>query len=180
MKLADCPVFPAEAGNALSTDRGLGWRLARQAGPVLRDPGAHGVFANWVFVVGREEVLANLDDPRLDAARALSESELEVHQQLFAPKSAHDVAAAFRPTAAALIDRFAAAGGGDAVADVTTPMAAPFSTSCRACSYCLLSTCMGGPATSCPRRAATCQTRRLVPIRVGMPPRIVRHASTSA
>jgi hypothetical protein len=29
----------------------------------------------------------------------------------------------FRPTAAALIDRFAAAGGGDAVADVTTPMA---------------------------------------------------------
>ena len=118
MKLADCPVFPAEAGTALSTDRGLGWRLARQAGPILRDPGA-----NWVFVIGREDVLANLDDPRLDAARALSESELQVHQQLFAPKSAHDVAAVFRPTAAALIDRFAAAGGGDAVAEVTTPMA---------------------------------------------------------
>ena len=49
MRLADCPVFPDEAANALSTDRGLGWRLARQAGPVLRDPGA-----NWVFVVGRE------------------------------------------------------------------------------------------------------------------------------
>jgi cytochrome P450 len=118
VKLADCPVFPAEAGTALSTDRGLGWRLARQAGRVLRDPGA-----NWVFVIGREDVLANLDDPRLDAARALSESELKVHQQLFTPKSAHDVAAVFRPTAAALIDRFAAAGGGDAVADVTTPMA---------------------------------------------------------
>ena len=123
MKLADCPVFPAEAGTALSTDRGLGWRLARQAGPVLRHPGANGVFANWVFVVGREEVLANLDDARLDRARALPDRDLQVHQQLFAPKSAHDVAAVFRPTAAALIDRFAAAGGGDAVADVTTPMA---------------------------------------------------------
>jgi Cytochrome P450 len=123
VKLADCPVFPAEAGNALSTDRGFGWRLARQAGPVLRHPAADGVFANWVFVVGREEVLANLDDPRLDCTRAVPESDLEAHQQLFAPKSAHDVAAEFRPTAVALIDRFAAAGGGDAVADVTTPMA---------------------------------------------------------
>jgi cytochrome P450 len=81
------------------------------------------VFANWVFVVGREEVLANLDNARLDLARALPESDLQVHEQLFAPKSAHDIAAVFRPTAAALIDRFAAAGGGDAVADVTTPMA---------------------------------------------------------
>jgi cytochrome P450 len=81
------------------------------------------MFANFVFVVGREEVLENLDDARLDRARALPESDLQVHQQLFAPKSAHDVAAQFRPTAAALIDRFAAAGGGDAVADVTTPMA---------------------------------------------------------
>ena len=117
MKLADCPVFPAEAGTALSTDRGLGWRLARQAGPVLRHPAA-----NWVFVVGREEVLANLDDARLDRARALPESDLDVHQQLFAPKAAHDIAAEFRPTAAALIDRFVAAGGGDAVAAVTTPM----------------------------------------------------------
>jgi cytochrome P450 len=123
VKLADYPVFPTEAGTALSTDRGLGWRLARQAGPVLRHPGADGMFANWVFVVGREEVLANLDDARLDATRALPEDDLEAHQQLFAPKSAHDVAAAFRPTAVALIDRFAAAGGGDAVADVTTPMA---------------------------------------------------------
>lgn len=123
MKLADCPVFPAEAGNALSTDRGLGWGLARQAGPVLRHRRADGVFANWVFVVGREEVLANLDNPSLNCTRALPESDLEVHQQLFAPKSAHDVAAVFRPTAAALIDRFVAAGGGDAVADVTTPMA---------------------------------------------------------
>lgn len=117
MKLADCPVFPAEAATALSTDRGLGWRLARQAGPILRHPGA-----NWVFVVGREEVLANLDDERFDRPRAVPESDLEVHQQLFAPKSAHDVAAAFRPTAATLIDRFTAAGGGDAVSDVTTPM----------------------------------------------------------
>ena len=123
MKLADCPVFPAEAGNALSTDRGLGWRLARQAGPVLRHPVANWMFANWVFVVGREEVLANLDDASLDRARALPESDLQVHEQLFAPKSAHDVAAAFRPTAAALIGRFAEAGGGDAVADVTLPMA---------------------------------------------------------
>ena len=118
MRLTDCPVIPAEAGTALSTDRGLGWRLARQAGPVLRNPEA-----TWAFVIGRDEVLADLDDPRLDAARALSESELAVHQQLFAPKSAHDIAAVFRPTAAALIDRFVAAGGGDAVADVTTPMA---------------------------------------------------------
>jgi cytochrome P450 len=118
VKLADCPVFPAEAGNALSTDRGLGWRLARQAGPVLRNPDA-----NWAFVVGREEVLANLDDARFDRARALPDRDLAAHQQLFAPKSAHDVAAAFRPTAAELIDRFATAGGGDAVADVTTPMA---------------------------------------------------------
>ncbi|MEE6177242.1 cytochrome P450 [Mycobacterium sp. 050134] len=118
MKLADCPVFPVEAGIALSTDRGLGWRLAREAGPVLRDPGA-----NWVFVVGRDEVLAHLDDMRLDRARALPESDLDVHQRLFAPRSAHDIAAASRPTAAALIDRFAAAGGGDAVAEVTTPMA---------------------------------------------------------
>ncbi|HUB56943.1 MAG TPA: cytochrome P450 [Mycobacterium sp.] len=117
MKLADCPVFPDEAGNALSTDRGLGWRLARQAGPVLRHPAA-----NWVFVVGREEVLANLDDERFDRPRALPESDLDVHQQLFAPKAAHDIAAEFRPTAAALIDRFVAAGGGDAVAAVTTPM----------------------------------------------------------
>ena len=123
MKLADCPVFPDEAANALSTDRGLGWRLARQAGPVLRHPATNGMFANFVFAVGREEVLANLDDARLDRARALPESDLQVHQQLFAPKSAHDLAAQFRPTAAALIDRFAAAGGGDAVADVTTPMA---------------------------------------------------------
>ena len=123
MKLAECPVFPAEAGTALSTDRGLGWRLARQAGPVLRHRAVKGVFANWVFVVGRDEVLANLDDASLDRARALPESDLEVHQQLFAPKSALDVAAVFRPTAAALIGRFAAAGGGDAVADVTTPMA---------------------------------------------------------
>jgi cytochrome P450 len=118
VKFADCPVFPAEAGTALSTDRGLGWRLARQAGPVLRHPEA-----NWVFVVRREEVLAHLDDARLDRARALPESDLQVHQRLFAPKAAYDVAAAFRPTAAALIDRFASAGGGDAVADVTTPMA---------------------------------------------------------
>jgi cytochrome P450 len=118
VKLADCPVFPAEAGTALSTDRGVGWRLARQAGPVLRHPRA-----NWVFVVGREEVLANLDDPRFDRTRALAESDLEAHQQLFAPNAAHDVAAEFRPTAAARIDRFAAAGGGDAVADVTMPMA---------------------------------------------------------
>ncbi|OBG39932.1 cytochrome P450 [Mycobacterium sp. E3198] len=118
MKLADCPVFPPEAGIALSTDRGLGWRLARQAGPVLRDPAG-----NWVFVVGRDEVLAHLDDPRFDRARAVPDRDLEVHQQLFAPKSAHEIAAAFRPTAAALIDRFAAAGGGDAVAEVTTPMA---------------------------------------------------------
>jgi cytochrome P450 len=118
MKLADCPVFPAEAGTVLSTDRGLGWRLARQAGPVLRDP-----VANWVFVVGREEVLAHVDDPRLDRARAVPDRDLAVHEQLFAPKSARDIAAAFRPTAAALIDRFAAAGGGDAVAEVTAPMA---------------------------------------------------------
>ena len=123
MKLADCPVLPAEAGAALSTDRGLGWRLARQAGPVLRHPEADGVFANWVFVVGREEVLRHLDDARLDCTRALPESDLEVHQQLFAPKSAHDVAEEFRPAAAALIDRFVAVGGGDAVADVTAPMA---------------------------------------------------------
>ena len=59
----------------------------------------------------------------MESARALPESDLQVHQQLFAPKSAHDVAAAFRPTAAALIDRFVAAGGGDAVADVTAPIA---------------------------------------------------------
>ncbi|OBI79859.1 cytochrome P450 [Mycobacterium sp. 1245805.9] len=118
MELADCPVFPAEAGAALRTDRGLGWRLARQAGPVLRDPGG-----NWVFVVGRDEVLAHLDDARLDRARALPESDLDVHQRLFAPKGAHDIAAAFRPIASELIGRFAAAGGGDAVADVTAPMA---------------------------------------------------------
>lgn len=118
MKLAECPVFPAEAGAALSTDRGLGWRLARDAGPVLRDPGA-----NWVFVVGRQEVLAHLDDTTLDRARAVPDRDLEVHQQLFAPQSAHEIAAALRPTAAALIDRFAAAGGGDAVAEVTAPMA---------------------------------------------------------
>ena len=89
----------------------------------MRHPAANGMFSNFVFAVGREEVLANLDDARLDRARALPESDLQVHQQLFAPKSAHDVAEKFRPTAAALIDRFAAAGGGDAVADVTTPMA---------------------------------------------------------
>jgi cytochrome P450 len=123
VKLADCPVFPAEAGNALSTDRGLGWRLARQAGPVLRHPGATGVFANWVFVVGREEVLANLDNASLECTRALPESDLQVHEQLFAPKAAHQVAAEFRPIAAALIDQFAAVGGGDAVIGVTTPMA---------------------------------------------------------
>ena len=117
MQLSDCPVFPDEAGTALSTDRGLGWRMARQAGPVLRHP-----TANWVFVVGRDEVLANLDDERFDRPRAVPESDLDVHQKLFAPKSAHDVAAEFRPTAAALIDRFAAVGGGDAVAAVTTPM----------------------------------------------------------
>jgi Cytochrome P450 len=122
VKLADCPVFPAEAANALSTDRGLGWRIAREAGPVLRHPGADGVFANWVFVVGREEVLSHLDDASLDSARALPESDLDVHQQLFAPKAAHEVAAVFRPTVVALIERFTAAGGGDAVADVTTPM----------------------------------------------------------
>jgi hypothetical protein len=118
VKLADCPVFPAEAATALSTDRGLGWRIARQSGPVLRHPAA-----NWAFVVGREEVLDNLDDARFDRPRALPEQDLEVHQQLFAPKAAHDIATAFRPTAVALIDRFAAAGGGDAVAEVTTPMA---------------------------------------------------------
>jgi len=76
-----------------------------------------------VFVVGREQVLAHLDDTRLDRARAVPDRDLEVNQQLFAPKSAHDIAEVFRPTAAALIDRFAAAGGGDAVADVTTPIA---------------------------------------------------------
>ncbi|SPM37008.1 P450 heme-thiolate protein, partial [Mycobacterium rhizamassiliense] len=118
VKLADCPVVPAEAVAALSTDRGLGWRLARQAGPVLRNPEG-----NWVFVVGRDEVLAHLDDATLDATRALPESDLDAHQVLFAPKSAHEIAAAFRPEAAALIDRFVAAGGGDAVAQVTTPMA---------------------------------------------------------
>ncbi len=123
MKLSDCPVFPAEAGNALSTDRGLGWRLAREAGPVLRHPDENWMFANWVFVVGRDEVLSNLDNAGMTGTRALPESDLHVHQQLFAPKSAQDIAAAFRPAAAALIDRFAAADGGDAVADVTTPMA---------------------------------------------------------
>lgn len=124
MNLADCPVFPVEAGTALSTDRGLGWRLAREAGPVLRHPEASWAFANWVFVLGRQEVLANLDNAKMDGTRALPERDLEAHQRLFAPKSAHEIAAVFRPTAAALIDRFAAAGGGDAVADVTTPMAA--------------------------------------------------------
>jgi len=123
VKLAECPVLPAEAGNALSTDRGLGWRLAREAGPVLRHPGASWMYGNWVFVVGRDEVLANLDDARLGCTRALPDQDLQAHEELFAPRSAHDVAAAFRPTAAALIDRFAAAGGGDAVAAVTTPMA---------------------------------------------------------
>jgi hypothetical protein len=123
VKLADCPVFPAAAGDALSTDRGLGWQLAREAGPVLRHPDASWAFANWVFVVGRDEVLANLDDSRMTGTRALPERDLHAHEQLFSPKSAHDIAAAFRPTAAAMIDRFVAAGGGDAVADVTTPMA---------------------------------------------------------
>ena len=118
MKLADCPVFPDEAATALSTDRGVGWRMAREVGPVLRHPEA-----DWVFVVGRDEVLANLDDARFDRPRAVPESDLEVHQRLFAPKSAHDIAAEFRSTVAALIDRFAAAGGGDSVAAVTTPMA---------------------------------------------------------
>ena len=105
MKLADCPVFLAEAGNALSTDRGLGWRLARQVGSILRHAGTDGMFVNWVFVVGREEVLANLDDARLDVTCAFLEDALEVQQELFALKSAHDVAAAFLPIAAALIDR---------------------------------------------------------------------------
>ena len=122
MKLADCPVFPAEAANALSTDRGLGWRLAREAGPILRHPGGNEMFANWVFVVGRDEVLAHLDDASLDCARALPESDLDVHRQLFAPKAAHDVAEVFRPTAVVLIDRVVAKGGGDAVAEVLTPM----------------------------------------------------------
>jgi hypothetical protein len=122
LELAACPVFPAEAGTAMSSDRGLGWQLAREAGPVLRHPGGNW-FENWVFVVGRQEVLANLDDARLESTRALPERDLEVHQQLFAPNSAHDIAAAFRPTAAALIDRFVAAGGGDAVTDVTAPIA---------------------------------------------------------
>ncbi len=124
MKLADCPVLPDEAGNALSTDRGLGWRLAREAGPVLRHPGADRGFGNWVFVVGRDEVLPHLDDARMEGTRALPERDLRAHQTLFAPKSAHDIAAVFRPTAVELIDRFVAAGGGDAVAEVTTPMAA--------------------------------------------------------
>jgi cytochrome P450 len=84
---------------------------------------ANSAFANWAFVVGREEVLTNLDDARMEGTRALPERYLEAHHQLFAPKSAHDIAAVFRPTAVALIDRFVAAGGGDAVADVTTPMA---------------------------------------------------------
>src|ERR1700744_6634661 len=119
MRLADCPVFPAEAAAALSTDRGLGWHLARQAGPVLRHPAATGMFANFVFVLGREEVLANLDDASLDRARALPESDLQVHELLFATKSAHDVAAVFRPTAAALIDRFAKAGRSVAGSEVT-------------------------------------------------------------
>ena len=123
MKLADCPVLPDEAGNALSTDRGLGWRLAREAGPVLRHPGADRGFGNWVFVVGRDEVLPHLDDARMEGTRALPERDLHAHQTLFAPKSANDIAAEFRPTAVALIDRFVAAGGGDAVREVTTPMA---------------------------------------------------------
>jgi cytochrome P450 len=123
VKLADCPAFPAEAGDALSTDRGLGWRLAREAGPVLRHPDASWMYANWVFVVGRQEVLANLDDPSMTGTRALPERDLHAHQKLFAPASAQEVAAAFRPVAAALIDRFVAAGGGDAVAALTTPMA---------------------------------------------------------
>ncbi len=59
----------------------------------------------------------------MESTRALPERDLQVHQQLFAPKSAHDIAAAFRPTAAALIDRFVAGGGGDAVTDVTAPIA---------------------------------------------------------
>jgi hypothetical protein len=123
VKLADCPVFPAEAGNALSTDRGLGWRLAREAGPVLRHPGAaSATFANWVFVVGREPVLANLDNASLECTRALPESSLDAHEELFAPKAAYEVAAKFRPAAVELIDRFVAAGGGDAVAEVTMPM----------------------------------------------------------
>ena len=56
----------------MSSDRGLGWRLAREAGPVLRHPGGNW-FENWVFVVGRQEVLANLDDARLESNRALPE-----------------------------------------------------------------------------------------------------------
>jgi hypothetical protein len=123
VKLADCPVLPDEAGNALSTDRGLGWRLAREAGPVLRHPGADRGFVNWVFVVGRDEVLPHLDDARMEGTRALPERDLHAHQTLFAPKSASHIAAEFRPIAAALIDRFVAAGGGDAVGEVTTPMA---------------------------------------------------------
>ena len=164
----------------MSKDRGLGWRLARQAGPVLRHPGANW-FENWVFVVGRDEVLANLDDARLDSTRALPESDLKVHQQLFAPKSAHDVAAAFRPTVAALIDRFAAAGGGDAVADVTTPITSAL--------FDIVSRLQLLPVEHLNGRVRPClfrgvpqpvQTRRLAPIRVGTQPRIVRHASTSA
>ena len=180
VKLADCPVFPAEAANALSTDRGLGWRLARQAGPVLRHPAATGMFANFVFAVGREEVLANLDDARLDRARASPESDLQAHQQLFAPKSAHDVAAQFRPTAAALIDPLVEAGGGDAVADVTTPMADALFDGVSRLQLLPVEHLNGRSGHLVRGVPQPVQTRRLAHIRVGTQPRIVRCASTSA
>ena len=82
------------------------------------------MFANFVFVVGREEVLANLDDAQVGSRPCSSRIAISRFTSSYSPQNQlMTLRLQFRPTAAALIDRFAAAGGGDAVADVTTPMA---------------------------------------------------------
>lgn len=125
MKISDCPVLPDEAAELLASDRAAGWRLMREAGPVLRHPDR----GDSVFVMRRADVLAALHDPSLvvvDSGGHKFGTDIDERRRaleiLFSPKHSRSYAEGFRPSAAAVIDQFATQGG-DVMTDLASLLA---------------------------------------------------------
>ncbi len=118
--------MPADAWNLLTVDRGAGWRLLRDAGPVLRD--GEGTY----YITQRDEVLAALRDPMLisepgyptpSGERKSSPELMRMFEEMFSPRKSRELAAKLRDAISAHIDRAVAAGGCDA-AGLTAQLAA--------------------------------------------------------
>ncbi|WP_145013423.1 cytochrome P450 [Mycobacterium marseillense] len=125
MKISDCPVVPAQAAELLTTDRAAGWRLMRAAGPVLRHPDR----GDSVFVMRSADVRAALHDSSLAVVSSAGhkfgadiDERRRVLEILFSPLRSRSYAEDFRPSAAAMIDRFAPQGG-DAMTDLVPLLA---------------------------------------------------------